>query len=215
MKQEMQKSIFKIQTAVETLTRQKVIDKNVYDFVHREIKSLLESVENIVEVNNHDETLLTFTDKEKYVNQHINLADTSVLCKELNRRKEIGNDFLAILTEGKNWLIMEKNVLTLTVSKQWFDMIVAGEKTEEYREIKPYWIKRLTTNCEVAYDVAAETYCGKVLYRPYIHVLFINGYRKDSPRIEKEIESISIGRPKKGMCPDKWLDTEFFVIKFV
>lgn len=27
MKQEMQKSIFKIQTAVETLTRQKVIDK--------------------------------------------------------------------------------------------------------------------------------------------------------------------------------------------
>lgn len=110
---------------------------------------------------------------------------------------------------------MEKKILTLTVSTQWFDMIVACEKTEEYREIKPYWIKRLTTNCEVAYDVAAETYCGKVLYRPYTHVLFINGYRKDSPRIEKEIESISIGRPKKGMCPDKWLDTEFFVIKFV
>ena len=93
-------------------------------------------------------------------------------------------------------------------------MISAGEKTEEYREIKPYWIKRLTTNCEVAYDVAAETYCGKVLYRPYTHVLFINGYRKDSPRIEKEIESITIGKPKKGLCPDKWLDTEFFIIKF-
>lgn len=87
MKQEMQKSILKIQTAVETLTRQKVIDKNAYDFVYGEIKSLSESVENIVEVNNLDETLLTFTDKEEYVNQHINLADTSVLCKELNRRK--------------------------------------------------------------------------------------------------------------------------------
>lgn len=73
MKQEMQKSILKIQTAVETLTRQKVIDKNVYDFVHLEIKSLSESVENIEEVNNLDETLLTFTDKEEYVNQHINL----------------------------------------------------------------------------------------------------------------------------------------------
>ena len=109
---------------------------------------------------------------------------------------------------------MKKNVLTLTVSKQWFDMIVTGEKTEEYREIKPYWIKRLTTNCEVAYDVAAETYCGKVLYRPYTHVLFINGYRKDAPRIEKEIDSISIGKPKMGLCPDKWLDTEFFIIKF-
>lgn len=109
---------------------------------------------------------------------------------------------------------MEKKVLTLTVSKQWFDMIADGRKTEEYREIKPYWIKRLTTNCEVAYDVAAETYCGKVLYRPYTHVLFINGYRKDSPRIEKEIVSITIGKPKKGLCPDKWLDTEFFIIKF-
>lgn len=49
---------------------------------------------------------------------------------------------------------------------------------------------------------------------PYTHVLFINGYRKDSPRIEKEIESISIGKPKEGLCPDKWLDTEFFIIKF-
>ena len=107
-----------------------------------------------------------------------------------------------------------KKVLTLTVSKKWFDMIVAGEKTEEYREIKTYWIKRLTTNCEVSYDVAAETYCERVLYRPYTHILFINGYRKDSPRIEKEIESIAIGKPKKGMCPDKWIDTEFFIIKF-
>lgn len=38
---------------------------------------------------------------------------------------------------------MEKKVLTLTVSKQWFDMIADGRKNEEYREIKPYWIKRL------------------------------------------------------------------------
>ena len=110
---------------------------------------------------------------------------------------------------------MKKNVLTLTVSKQWFDMIVTGEKTEEYREIKPYWIKRLTTNCEVFYDVEAKTHCGEVLYRHYTHVIFINGYRKDSPRIEKEIVSITIGNPKKGLCPDKWLDTEFFIIKLV
>ena len=117
-------------------------------------------------------------------------------------------------TKGKYLSDAKKKVLTLTVSKQWFDMIVADEKIEEYREIKPYWIKRLTTNCEVEYDVALETYCGKVLYRPYTHVLFINGYRKDSPSIEKEIKSITIGKPKKCLCPDKWLDKEFFVIKF-
>ena len=111
-------------------------------------------------------------------------------------------------TKGRCLSDAKKKVLILTVSKQQLDMIVAGEKTEEYREIKPYWIKRLTTNCEVEYDVALETYCGKVLYRPYTHVLFINGYRKDSTRIEKEIESISIVKPKKGLCP------EFFIIKF-
>ena len=109
---------------------------------------------------------------------------------------------------------MEKKVLTLTVNKQWFDMIVTGKKTEEYREIKPYWIKRLTTNCEVLYDVAAETHYGEVLYRPYTHILFINGYRKNSPRIEKEFKSITIGKPKKGLCPDIWLNTDFFIIKF-
>ena len=37
----------------------------------------------------------------------------------------------------------KKKVLSLTISKQWFDMIVAGKKNEEYREIKPYWASRL------------------------------------------------------------------------
>lgn len=38
---------------------------------------------------------------------------------------------------------MMKKILTLTVSKQWFEKIVSGEKTEEYRIIKGYWAKRL------------------------------------------------------------------------
>lgn len=103
----------------------------------------------------------------------------------------------------------KKNVLTLVVSKEWFDMIADGRKTEEYREIKPYWIKRLAK----AYNQGMWV-SGKSYFKPYTRVLFINGYRKDSPRIENEIESITIGKPKKGLCPDKWLDTEFFIIKF-
>lgn len=114
----------------------------------------------------------------------------------------------------------KKKVLTLTVSKEWFDMIVSGEKTEEYRVIKPYWASRLVNqqaeSGEVLFDEFGG-YCrviGKLEYKPYTHVLFINGYRKDSPRTEKEIESITIGKPKKGLCPGKWLDHEFFIIKF-
>ena len=49
---------------------------------------------------------------------------------------------------------------------------------------------------------------------PFTHVLFKNGYYDDSPKVVKEIESITIGKPKKEMCPDKWLDHEFFIIKF-
>ena len=123
---------------------------------------------------------------------------------------------------------MKKKVLTLTVSKQWFDMIVANEKTEEYREIKPYWVARLLQNNSNIVDVRhlALALAGRtdllkkyidaqrIVLKQYTHVLFINGYRKDSPRIEKDIESITIGNPKKGLCPDKWLDKEFFVIKF-
>lgn len=122
----------------------------------------------------------------------------------------------------------KKKVLTLTVSKQWFDMIVAGEKTEEYREIKPYWVARLFQNNSNIVDVRhlALALAGRtdllkkyidaqrIVLKQYTHVLFINGYRKGSPRIEKKIESITIGKPKKGLCSDKWLDTEFFIIKF-
>ena len=122
--------------------------------------------------------------------------------------------------KGKYLSDAKKKVLTLTVSKQWFDMIVADEKTEEYRDIKPYWASRLVNqqaeSGEVLFDEFGG-YCrviGKLEYKPYTHVLFINGYRKDSPRIEKEIERITIGKPKKGLCPDKWLDKELFVIKF-
>lgn len=130
--------------------------------------------------------------------------------------------------------MMKKKILTLTVSKQWFDMIADGRKNEEYRTIKGYWVKRLfllwnedtCTNekipphCVKNWDsISPEmaNYCINSPYYkaiPYTHVLFINGYRKDSPRIEKEIESISIGKPKKGLCPGKCLDHEFFIIKF-
>ena len=129
---------------------------------------------------------------------------------------------------------MKKKILTLTISKQWFDKIVSGEKTEEYRIIKGYWAKRLflvrseleeqfekmSDDCAEKWDsINAEMakYCINSPYYkiiPFTHVLFINGYRKDSPRIEKEIESITIGKPKKGLCPGKWLDHEFFIIKF-
>lgn len=128
---------------------------------------------------------------------------------------------------------MEKKVLTLSVKKEWFDKIVSGEKKEEYRAIKPYWVARLFYDgaCKLPPDVVRKLTSSIVKYGdterfeednedivisfvPYTHVLFINGYGDDKPRIEKEIESIDIDRPRKGWCPDEFLGKEYFVIRF-
>lgn len=126
-----------------------------------------------------------------------------------------------------------KKILNLVVTKRWFDMIASGEKTEEYREIKGFWLNRLL----LIKDEEGEKFrkfhvrnynailidaiiikqgidIGTLKVAPFTHVLFRNGYHKDSPQIEKEIENITIGKPKRGMCPKEWLDTAFFIIKF-
>lgn len=127
---------------------------------------------------------------------------------------------------------MEKKVLTLSVKKEWFDKILSGEKKEEYREIKPYWVARLYYDRfgklspkmvkELAGSIVkygdTEQFEAKngieVSFIPYTHVLFINGYGDDKPRVEKEIVWIDIDRPRRGWCPDDFLGKEFFVIRF-
>ena len=123
---------------------------------------------------------------------------------------------------------MEKKVLTVHLAEPWYSMIVSAKKMEEYRVIKPYWVARLFQNNSNVVDVKDLALClagrtdllkgyintQRIVSKQYTHVLFINSYRKDSPRIEKEIESISIGKPQKGMCPDEWLNKDVFIIKF-
>lgn len=33
--------------------------------------------------------------------------------------------------------------LNLVLMHKWYDLIESGEKTSEFREMKPYWVKRL------------------------------------------------------------------------
>lgn len=108
---------------------------------------------------------------------------------------------------------MEKKVLTLSVKKEWFDKILSGEKKEEYREIKAFWLVRLFNFVPAPFAKYVFDDVG-IYPKPFTHVLFIHGYGDDKPRIEKEIIGITIGKPKKGLCPYKWLDKEFFIIKF-
>lgn len=60
-----------------------------------------------------------------------------------------------------------QKILHLTLLKKWFDLIAIGKKTEEYRDIKPYWTKRLV---------------GK----EFDEIYFKNGYSKNAPFMRVE-----------------------------
>lgn len=129
-------------------------------------------------------------------------------------------DYIVQYFQKRRQIMEAKNVLPLVLEKKWFKKIVSGEKTEEYREIKPYWASRLVNqkaeSGEVLFDEFGG-YCrvlGEPEYKPFTHVLFYAGYAKDRQVVEKKIESISIGKPQEGMCPDKWLNKDVFIIKF-
>ena len=70
--------------------------------------------------------------------------------------------------------------LHLTLKKQYFNEILAGEKTEEYRELKSYWISRLLK--------------GQLALDYYDQIIFRNGYAKNAPTMIVELKGIQIKR---------------------
>lgn len=91
--------------------------------------------------------------------------------------------------------------LHLNLKKKWFDMILSGEKTEEYREIKPYWEKRLFH----------KLYPKIMQFRDYDYVVFSNGYSKTARKMKFKVSEITAGFGKEewGAEPEK----SYFIIK--
>lgn len=72
----------------------------------------------------------------------------------------------------------EKKIIHMTLMAKWFDMILNSQKTDEYREVKSYWTKRLT----------------KVFNNPEDYMIrFSNGYSPDSRKMDCDITAINIG----------------------
>lgn len=96
--------------------------------------------------------------------------------------------------------------LKLTIKKKWYDMILSGEKKEEYRDIKPYWEKRLKNVFPMAYE-------GEVYDSLLESIHFFNGFcfSKDLPNFKIKFEGIEIaeGKTEWGAEPNK----KYFVIK--
>jgi hypothetical protein len=75
-------------------------------------------------------------------------------------------------------------ILHLTLKKKWFDMIASGEKKEEYREWKVYWINRLIVS---SLSGAMNVYGGDYSYFKSFNIIrFKNGYAKDAAEMDVE-----------------------------
>jgi hypothetical protein len=74
-----------------------------------------------------------------------------------------------------------KKVLHLTIKKKWFDLILSGEKKEEYREIKPYWNRIFSS----LWCKANKCKNGTPI-KDFDIVEFRNGYGKNVPTIKVE-----------------------------
>ena len=119
--------------------------------------------------------------------------------------------------------------LTLSLKKQWFDMIKSGEKKEEYREQREYWIKRLLTCSEKYLDALwdnASVYpnsteilnrdlknCFRIKH--FDRLVFTLGYPKadDTERrltFKNPKIHIGTGKPEWGAEPGK----NYFVISW-
>lgn len=92
--------------------------------------------------------------------------------------------------------------LRLTLKRKWFDLVARGEKTQEYREIKTYWIRRLTEHpCATREQILELWKDGKLKFRDHIDLVAANnGYRKDSRSLCWKHKGFSIGKPKPGWC---------------
>ena len=101
---------------------------------------------------------------------------------------------------------IKNKALHLVLKGKWYDMIDRGEKKEEYREVKKYWMKRLIE--DVAEDEEGYT-CCHVFYVDYDCVCFHRGYT--STTMTFAVESIEMGRGKP-----EWgapTDIPVFIIK--
>ena len=109
-------------------------------------------------------------------------------------------------------------MLTLPIQKKWYDMILSGEKKEEYREIKEYYETRFQNlfgaitiypssifSDRSEYELLQGEAVPEEIRKDRVQeIIFRNGYSKNSKAIKARCRLwIGKGRPKWGALPDK------------
>ena len=122
--------------------------------------------------------------------------------------------------------------LDLVLKKKWYDMIDSGVKTEEYREIKPFWANRLLYHSPLGEKAYWQSVLEKARAlvkehpncynlqnlliknmgtRGYEIVTFHLGYAKDRPSMTFELDKIEIGEGRSEWGAEA--GEMYFVIK--
>lgn len=78
--------------------------------------------------------------------------------------------------------INKKDVLYVTIKKVFFDQIMSGEKTEEYREPTDYWFRRLFI---IENNVAIKP-------KPFKYIRLCVGYHRDREEALVEIKNLDL-----------------------
>ena len=99
-----------------------------------------------------------------------------------------------------------KNTLHLPLRKLWYEMIENGIKTEEYREIKPYWTRRFIGMNQPLFSFRYGYQQANV--KGYTHVKFSYGYTKRTMTFEIKEITIGKGNPEWGAPKE-----DVFIIK--
>lgn len=95
-------------------------------------------------------------------------------------------------------------MLTLPIMGKWFNMILSGEKKEEYREIKPYY----TTRFKKIFDMYSNSYIP--VGTDIREIRFRNGYGSSRPEfVAKCSLDVKTGREEWGAEPGK----EYYTLK--
>lgn len=109
-------------------------------------------------------------------------------------------------------------MLILPIKKKWFDMILSGEKKEEYREIKEYYETRFQNlfgtitiypssifSHRSKYELLQGEAVPEEIRKDSVQeIIFRNGYSKDSEAIKARCKlRIGKGKSEQGAEPDK------------
>lgn len=93
-------------------------------------------------------------------------------------------------------------ILYLKVKKRYFDLIREGIKKEDYREIKPFWKKRLLNRKDLT------------KFRTFDAVHIQNGYMRGSPWVLLKFTEITIKKPRPEWAPGFPSEHETFAVGF-